>query len=89
MKAFSMQVERIYDQEIQITINMKGSFSGWRKMITGGNSDLQKEQRIPEMLSICSVCCALLGSCNRARHRSYPIKGKREIRQTDKLGCSV
>lgn len=52
MKAFSMQVERIYDQEIQITINMKGSFSGWRKMITGGNSDLQKEQRIPEMLRI-------------------------------------
>ena len=52
MKAFSMQVERIYDQEIQITINMKASFSGWRKMITGGNADLQKEQRIPEMLRI-------------------------------------
>ena len=36
-----MQVERIYDQEIQITINMKASFSGWRKMIREKHEEQQ------------------------------------------------
>lgn len=42
---------RIYDQTYT-TLNIKGSSSGWKKMITDGKPDLQKEQRTPEIVSM-------------------------------------